>query len=117
MGKQGVRPAGLLVADEGLLQVTAGMLHPPQAPLTAASHLLTDSPHLCDKRMQRSVQARHAQEGIPVSLPNNLQGYVLLLQCLFCLFKLCMTPYEFCFQVPHSLLKVWLPQVIRGSGV
>lgn len=69
------------MVDEGLLQLAASVLHTPQAPLAAASHLLTDSPHLCDKRMQRSIEAGHAQEGIPVRLPNNLQGCVLLLDC------------------------------------
>ena len=54
-GRARPSPASLLMTDEGLLQLTAGMVHSPQTPLTAASHILTDPPHLCDQSMQRPI--------------------------------------------------------------
>ena len=71
-GRAGLLPAGLLVADEGVLQLAAGYVHSPHAPLAAASHLLTDTPHLCNQSMQRSVETRHAEQGVPVSFPYHL---------------------------------------------
>ena len=61
------------MADEGLLQLAAGCVHSPHTPLAAASHLLTDSPHLCDQSMQRSVETGHAEQGVPVSFPYHLR--------------------------------------------
>ena len=71
-GRAGLLPTGLLVADEGLLQLAAGCIHSPHTPLAAASHLLTDTPHFCDQSMQRSVETRHAEQGISVSFPYHL---------------------------------------------
>ena len=75
-GRAGQVPAGLLVTDEGLLQLAAGCVHSPDTPLAAATHLLTDSPHLCNQSMQRSVETRHAEQGVPVSFPYHLHPSV-----------------------------------------
>lgn len=70
--QQVTSPAGLLMTDERLLQMTAGMVHSPETAMGTASHLLADSSHLRDQDMQRSVEAGHAQQRIPVSFTNNL---------------------------------------------
>ena len=77
-GRAGLLPAGLLMANEGLLQLAAGGIHSPHTPLAAASHLLTDTPHLCDQRMQRLVETRHAEQGVTVSFPHYLRSCVQL---------------------------------------
>ena len=66
------------MGDEGLLQLAAGGIHSPHTPLAAASHLLTDTPHLCDQRMQRLVETRHAEQGVTVSFPHHLHPCVQL---------------------------------------
>lgn len=62
------------MVDEALLQVAAGMVDSSEASVRAAAHLLTDSPHLCDQSMQGAVQARHAQQCVPVSLTHHLHA-------------------------------------------
>jgi len=66
-------PASLLVVDEGLLQEAAGLVNGPEAAVSAATHLLTHSPQVCHKCVQRPVQAGHAQKGIFVRLTYHLQ--------------------------------------------
>jgi len=66
-------PASLLVFDEGLLQQAAGLVNGSKATVSAAAHLLTHSPQVCHKCVQRPVQARHAQQGIFMRLTYSLQ--------------------------------------------
>ncbi len=68
-------PASLLVVDERLLQLTAGMVNGSQTAVSAASHLLTDPPQVCHKCVQSPVQARHAQQSVSVCFSNNLKGH------------------------------------------
>ena len=62
------------MVDETLLQVAASLIDSSEASMRAASHLLTDSPHFCDQSMQGTVQARHAQKCVPVSLSHDLHA-------------------------------------------
>lgn len=60
------------MADEGLLQLAAGMVNSPEAFLAAAPHLLAHPPQVCHKAVQCPVQARHAQQGILVGFTDYL---------------------------------------------